>query len=318
MRAQDQAKHSPAQRVTSAIIAMLERGVRPWKKPWDDGGLGGGQLPRRANGLPYRGMNVVALWAAAAAKGYTSPNWFTFKQALSLGGQVRKGEHGTFVIFYKPAQTPERPDGESEDADSVRAVLRGYMVFNRSQIEGLDQSFDPPAPVLPKRPDQYAARFARVPARLEHGGARAFYAPSSDHIQMPPQAAFADLGQYYATLAHELGHWTRHPTRLDRDFGQKRFADHGYAMEELVAELCAAFVGAVIGLAPDHLEDHAAYIESWLQVVKQHPSAFLTAAGKAQLAADYLLRLMGEAAASELPGECARSRESGAAIMLPA
>ena len=160
-----------------------------------------------------------------------------------------------------------------------------------------------PAPSAPPRPDQYAERFALVPASVRHGGARAFYAPSTDHVQMPPQPVFADLTQYYATLAHELGHWTRHPSRLDRDFGQKRFADHGYAMEELVAELCAAFVGAVIGLPPDHLEDHAAYIDTWLKVIKDHPSAFLTAAGKAQLAADYLLRLMGETVASDPPPE---------------
>ena len=305
MLSQDAIKLSPAQRVTSSITAMLQRGVRPWKRPWDDAGLGGGLLPRRANGTPYRGMNVVALWAAAADAGFASPYWFTFKQALSLGGQVRKGEHGAFVIFYKPVSEPVRakPADDGEDERNGRAVLRGYVVFNRAQIDGLDDRFDPPAPSALPRPDRYAERFALVPASVRHGGARAFYAPSTDHVQMPPQPVFADLTQYYATLAHELGHWTRHPSRLDRDFGQKRFADHGYAMEELVAELCAAFVGAVIGLPPDHLEDHAAYIDTWLKVMKDHPSAFLTAAGKAQLAADYLLRLMGETVASDPPPE---------------
>lgn len=297
-------KLAPAERVTATIAALLERGVRPWKQPWADGGLGG-ILPLRANGAPYRGMNVLALWAAASARGYTSPFWFTFKQALAHGGQVRKGEHGAFVIFYKPvSQGADSASAEQdEDAPRRRTVLRGYVVFNRDQIEGLEQRFDPPAIAPPQRPDALATRFAKVPAVIREGGARAFYTPSSDHVQMPPKTAFADLTQYYATLAHELGHWTRHPSRLNRDFGQKRYGDHGYAMEELAAELCAAFVGAAIGLPPDHLEDHAAYLDGWLSVVKEQPSAFLTAAGKAQLAADYLLRLMGEQPASDPPGE---------------
>ena len=144
MLSQDAIKLSPAQRVTSSITAMLQRGVRPWKRPWDDAGLDGGLLPRRANGTPYRGMNVVALWAAAADAGFASPYWFTFKQALSLGGQVRKGEHGAFVIFYKPVSEPVRakPADDGEDERNGRAVLRGYVVFNRSQIDGLDDRFE--------------------------------------------------------------------------------------------------------------------------------------------------------------------------------
>jgi antirestriction protein ArdC len=290
-------KLSPAQRVTHAIEAALARGVRPWTKPWrTDAVMTPLVLPRRANGEGYRGVNVIALWAAALEYGYASPDWFTFKQALAAGGQVRKGERGSFVVFYKEV----RADGESGDQEDAapRRILRGYTVFNRAQIDGIA----PPTDVSPdwaSSTDRYADRFAKIPAHIRFGGSRAFYAPSSDHIQLPPRPAFIDETQFYATLAHELGHWTRHPTRLDRDFGQKRFGDHGYALEELVAELCAAFVGAVIGLPGEHIDDHAAYIESWLKVLKDNPSAFLTAAAKAQLAADYLLRLMGEAAASE-------------------
>lgn len=309
-----QPSHPPpaaAARVTAQIANLLARGVRPWRKSWDDTLVGPTLLPLRANGTPYRGMNVVALWAAAIEAGFTSPFWFTFKQALAAGGQVRKGERGSFVIFYKPV-TATKSVGVAEDQSeeqSGRAVLRGYVVFNRAQIDGLDAGFDPPAPIILTQPDNYASRFGRVPATVMHGGGRAFYAPSTDHVQMPPQSAFGDLTQYYATLAHEFGHWTRHPSRLDRDFGQKRFGDCGYAMEDLVAELCAAFVGAVIGLPPDHLEDHASYIESWLRVLADQPSAFLSAAGKAQLAADYLLRLMGETPAGEQPGERGTSRD---------
>ncbi len=298
-------KFSPAQRVTQAIESALRQGVRPWAKPWRDEACGAPLiLPRRANGEPYRGMNVVALWAASEQAGFTSPYWLTFKQALALGGQVRKGERGSFVVFYKELKSEDQATGAAEDAEmKLRRILRGYVVFNRVQIDGLDGRYDPPAPTAPQTPDAFAARFAKVPAHIRYGGARAFYAPSSDHVQLPPKAAFIDTTQFYATLAHELGHWTRHPSRLDRDFGQKRFGDHGYALEELVAELCAAFVGAVIDLPSEHIEDHAAYIHHWLGVLKENPSAFLTAAGKAQAAADYLLRLMGESTASSPPPE---------------
>ncbi len=300
MSTQTNDKLPVAHRVTLQIASLLARGVRPWRQPWDAAQCGGVLLPRRANGERYRGMNIVALWAAATEKNYVSPYWFTFKQALALGAQVRRGEHGAFVVFYKPvgeAKAASADDGEASESQARRSILRGYVVFNRAQIDGLPDGFGPPAPILPSGPDAYAARFTRAGADIRHGGTRAFYAPSSDHVQMPPLGAFTDTNQYYATLAHELGHWTRHPSRLNRDFGQKRFADHGYALEELVAELCSAFVGAEIGLPPDHLEDHAAYISTWLEVLKDNPGAFLTAAGKAQLAADYLLRLLGEAEA---------------------
>ncbi|MBL8550522.1 MAG: DUF1738 domain-containing protein [Hyphomonadaceae bacterium] len=293
-------KLSAAARVTRAIEAALQRGVRPWIKPWDDAVAAGPLvLPCRANGVPYRGVNVVALWAAATEAGFASPYWFTFKQAQAAGGQVRKGERGAFVVFYKEiAREGEPADAEDEGADK-RRILRGYVVFNRDQIENLDGAFDPPAiAAAPAQIDPLAARFARVPAAVRFGGARAFYAPSTDHVQMPPKPAFRDPTQFYATLAHELGHWTRHPSRLDRDFGAKRFGDRGYALEELTAELCSAFVGAVIGLPAEHIEDHAGYIRHWLEAFADNPSAFLSAAAKAQAAADYLLRLMGEEDAS--------------------
>ncbi len=296
-------KLSPAQRVTRCIELALSRGVRPWTRPWRDHAtydpLG---LPRRANGQFYRGVNVIALWAAAAEAGFQSPYWFTFKQALALGAKVRKGERGSFVVFYKEVKpNDETPTGE-DDSAPMRRILRGYVVFNRAQIEGLiDPRFDPPTPTAQPPADDLALRFAKVPADVRFGGSRAFYSPSADYVQLPPKPAFLDPTQFYATWAHELGHWTRHPSRLDRDFGAKRFGDAGYALEELTAELCAAFVGAVIGLPADHIEDHAAYIGDWLKVLKDNPSAFLSAAAKAQTAADYLLRLMGEASASEAP-----------------
>ena len=297
MSATSSEKPNAAVRVTQAIEAALQRGVRPWIRPWRDGPL---VLPLRANGQAYHGVNVVALWAAAMQRGFSSPSWFTFKQAQALGAQVRKGEHGSFVVFYKPIKKREPVETDSEE-NEARRVLRGYVVFNREQIDGL-AGFEP-APIAQPPNDRLARIFARVPAIVRFGGSRAFYAPSSDHIQMPPADAFTDIPQYYATLGHELGHWTRHPSRLDRDFGAKRFGDAGYALEELTAEMCAAFVGAVIGLPADHIEDHAAYIGEWIGLLKDNPNAFLTAAGKAQIAADYLLRLMGEAPLSGAANE---------------
>lgn len=288
---------SPAARVTHAIEAALASGVRPWAKPWRDAGeFVPITLPRRATGEAYRGINVIALWAASDAAGFTSPYWFTFKQALAQGAAVRKGERGAFVVFYREIE-------DDDDEKRKRYILRGYTVFNADQVDGLDDPFKAQSPISPVGTDDlFAARFTRVPARVRLGGARAFYAPSSDHVQLPHREAFVDAAQFYATYAHELGHWTSHPTRLDRNFGQKRFGDFGYALEELVAELCSAFVGAVIGLPADHIESHASYIDHWLNIVRDDPSAFLTAAAKAQAAADYLLRLMGEVAASEAPG----------------
>jgi antirestriction protein ArdC len=292
----DETRLTPAQRVTQQISALLERGVRPWVKPWRVDAPEALELPLRSCGQAYRGMNIVALWAAALERGYSARHWFTFKQALALDACVRKGERGSYVVFYTELGAKD----ESEDQSETRRILRGYTVFNAEQIDGLPEGFMPPSDDTPTprmATDEDDLRlsdlFARVPATIRYGGNRAFYAPSADIIQLPPKAAFPDTTQFYATLAHEMAHWTRHPTRLNRDFGQTRFADPGYALEELVAELASAFIGATIGLPADHLEDHASYIEGWLRALSNNPSAFLTAASKAQAAADWVLREMG-------------------------
>ncbi len=290
---------SPAERVTRQIKAALERGVRPWVKPWSDTGFAPLILPRRANGVAYRGVNVLALWAAAAEASYASPFWLTYKQCALLKASVRKGERGSPVVFYKPIardddSAPCAADGE--DTPAWKRILRGYTVFNAEQISGVPDHFFPaPPPPAPGDADdvRLAALFTKIPATIRYGGDRAFYAPGPDTIQMPPKTAFPDQTKFWSTQLHELGHWTRASSRLDRDFGQKRFGDAGYALEELVAELTSAFVGAVIGLPVDHIEDHASYIASWLTALTTSPTAFLTAAAKAQTAADYLLAIMG-------------------------
>jgi antirestriction protein ArdC len=291
---------SPAERVTHQIKAALEGGVRPWVKPWSDTGAMPLILPRRANGIPYRGINTLALWAAAEEYGFVSPYWHTFKQALALNAAVRKGERGSYIVFY--TELPSDADTANTDngKGDKKRILRGYAVFNASQIDGLPAEYHADAvPPAPRDEDdaRLTALFATMPITVRHGGDRAYYAMAPDVIQMPLKSAFADMTHYFATRAHETVHATRHPSRLNRDFGQKRFGDHGYALEEVTAEMGAAFIGAQIGLPADHIEDHAAYIATWLEVLKSNPAAFLTAAAKAQTAADWVLENMGAAPA---------------------
>lgn len=280
------------QRVTNTIIAELEKGVRPWMKPWNaEHAAGRITRPLRANGLPYRGINVVMLWSEAIAKGFAAPIWMTFKQALELNAHVRKGETGSLVV-YADRLTRTTTDAESGEA-TERSIpfLKGYTVFNVEQIEGLPAHFyakaTPVTETVPRiaRAEQF---FTAIGADIRHGGTMAYYAAGSDHVQMPPFEAFRDAESYYATLAHESVHWTKHTSRLDRDLGRKRFGDAGYAMEELVAELGAAFLCADLALTPEVRDDHAAYVASWLKVLKNDARAIFSAAAHAQRAADFL------------------------------
>ena len=313
--ASDEVRLTPHERVTAQISSLLERGIRPWIKPWDDIAPPDALvLPLRSCGTPYRGMNIIALWAASLESGFRSRHWFTFKQALALKACVRKGERGSFVVYYaelgdrsdddgKPSRVPKPKDANGDETGGARRILRGYTVFNAEQIEGLPEAFYAPPETLPvpRTPNaicddetRWASLFARIPVTLRHGGNRAFYSKAADYIQMPRREAFRDGSQYWATLAHETAHASRHETRLNRDFGQTRFGDAGYALEELVAELASAFIGAHIGLPADHLEDHAAYIDGWLKALGDNPSSFLTAASKAQAAADWVIGAMAD------------------------
>jgi antirestriction protein ArdC len=280
------------QRVTDRIVASLEAGVRPWTKPWS-GEHAGGRItrPLRSNGVPYQGINVLMLWGAAMEKGYAAPIWLTFKQAQALGGNVRKGEQGSLVVYASTFSRTEADEATGEEHERDIPFLKGYTVFNAEQIDGLPAQYQAlAAPRLdPVQRIAYAdAFFAATGADIRHGGNQAYYRISADHIQMPPFEAFRDAESYYATLAHELTHWTRHPSRLDREFGRKRFGDEGYAMEELVAELGAAFTCADLDLTPEPRPDHAAYIGNWLTVLKNDKRAIFTAASHAQRAADFL------------------------------
>lgn len=278
-------------RVTERIVAELEQGVRPWIKPWSaEHAAARITRPLRHNGVPYNGINILLLWGATMAQGYTAPIWMTFRQAKELGGHVRKGEKGSLVV-YANTITRTEIDDDGEEAEREIPFMKGYTAFNVEQIEGLPAHYyAKPEPRFdgPARIDHAERFFAATGADIRHGGGRAYYAVEPDYIQMPPIEAFRDAESYYATLAHETAHWTRHPQRLDRSFGRERWGDEGYAREELVAELGAAFLCADLELAPEVRDDHAAYIASWLKVLKNDKRAIFSAAAHAQRAADYL------------------------------
>ena len=279
-------------RITDKIVAELERGVRPWMKPWNaEHAAGRITKPLRHNGQAYNGINIIMLWHAAMACDYSAPIWMTYRQACELGGQVRKGEKGELVVYANTITRTEQDADTGEDTEQIIPFMKGYSVFNVEQIEDLPSHYyQLPEPVLDpvQRIEHAESFFAATGAKISHGGNRAYYSVGADRIQMPSFEIFRDAQSYYATLAHECTHWTRHPSRLDRNFGREKWGDDGYAREELVAELGSAFIAADLELALEPRDDHAAYIESWLQVLKSDKRAIFSAAAHAQRAADHL------------------------------
>ena len=283
---------SPAARITATIIEKLEQGTKPWIKPWRGVPI---SRPLRSCGTPYRGMNTFWLWMMAEASGFASPYWMTYRQCAKLGGQVRKGEKSSIAIFYKTYEKEvETPDG-GEDTET-RRVLRSYAIFNADQCDDLPAMYSPEPLMEPVEPAGRRRRidafFARIDAQLRHKGSEAYYEPVRDRITMPPTTLFEGFDHYYATLAHELSHWTGHSSRLDRDL-KNRFGSEAYAAEELVAELSSAILGAELGLPVTHLDNHASYISHWLKLLKSDDRAMLMAAAKAEEASSLLLRLGG-------------------------
>ena len=278
-------------RVTDRIIADLERGVRPWLKPWNTGDTSRRMTaPVRHNGIKYRGINVVLLWGESLAKGFTSPMWMTYRQAQALQAHVRKGEHGSLVVYADRCTTTETNDN-GEDIEREIPFLKAYTVFNIEQIDGLPDQYAPlPEPTRQTLPRLEPAEsfFAATGATIRHGGTEAYYAPSADVIVLPAPDAFRDAEAYASTAAHELTHWTKHPTRLDRDLGGRHVGDDGYAREELVAELGSAFLCADLAITPAPRDDHASYIDHWLTVLRADKRAIFQAAAHAQRAVDYL------------------------------
>lgn len=279
-------------RVTDRIVADLEQGVRPWMKPWNSAHAAGSvSRPLRHNGETYNGINVLTLWSAAADRGYSAPIWMTYKQAAELGGHVRKGEKGEPVVYANTLTRTETDAETGAEEERVIPYMKGYTVFNVAQVEGLPARYYALAePKLDPAQRIAAAEafFAATGADIRHGGDCAGYAIGADHIRMPPFESFRDVESYYATLAHEMTHWTRHPKRLDRDFGRMAYGDAAYAREELVAELGSAFLAADLGLALEPRDDHAAYLGFWLAILKADKRAIFSAAAHAQRAAGFL------------------------------
>jgi antirestriction protein ArdC len=294
--------------VTNAIIADLEKGVRPWLKPWNSEHAAGRiTRPLRAGGQPYKGINVLMLWTSAMTQNFAAPIWMTFKQAKELKANVRKGSKGSLVVYAdRITRTETANDGQENERDIY--FMKGYNVFNVEQIEGLPAHFYatamPPQLDPVQRNGEADRFFANTGADIRHGGNHAYYASESDYVQMPPFASFRDAESYYSTLAHEMTHLTKHPSRLDRDFGRKSFGDEGYAREELVAEIGAAFLSCDLGITPEPRHDHAAYLGHWLKVLKEDKRAIFQAAAHAQRAVDFLHGL-------QPGGTASRSPESG-------
>jgi len=283
-------------RVTSQIINAIEQGVSNWRMPWHTSGEFAFSPVNVTSRKPYRGINTVCLWAAAQAKGYEFGEWGTYQQWHERGAQVRKGEKATLVVFWKFANNAaETDDGEDTPKAGSRLLFtRGYSVFNAAQVDGYSPKADPETPIE-QRIESAEQFFSRIKARVTHQGNRAFYSPADDAITLPPFAAFFTPIDYYSTRAHETGHWTSKAGRCDRQLG-KRFGDNAYSVEELIAELTAAFTLAHLGLSSEPRPDHAQYIQSWLRVLKADKRAIFTAASKAQQAADYLIQATGRVA----------------------
>ncbi len=276
---------SICQKITAGIIAEIEKGTIPWRKPWDDGGAGI-SLPLRSCGTPYRGVNVVALWHQAMMRGYTSPFWMTYRQAQSLGGQVRKGERGATVI---KVGTVVRESDDGGDPTRFN-YLRAYSVFNADQVADLADKYRPETPEPREAPDVEGIKswFSRLGIGLDVSGAsRAYYDVGKDAVHMPPEECFSDTKSYAGVLLHESIHATGAKHRLDRDLANS-FSQSVYAKEELIAELGSAFAGAMLGIEP-RFEENAAYIKEWLKVLKNDNRAIFKAASAAQAACDWLL-----------------------------
>lgn len=285
--------------VTAKIVRELEAGRFPWAQPWLSAkGAARGEAATIAAGLPknvatgaqYSGINILLLWGAAIENGFDRQLWLTFKQARSLGGSVMKGERGSMVVYadkFIPKDEQKRVAKEGGEASFV-PFLKRYTVFNAAQCEGLPPDLAASAKPIPERETIERAErlIAATGADFRIGGDRAFYVPSQDFIRVPPQPAFFEQINYYRTCFHELGHWTGHASRLNREF-KGRYGSHAYAREELVAELSSAFVCASLSIAPT--VRHADYLGSWLQVLKEDNRAIFNAASLASKAADFIM-----------------------------
>jgi antirestriction protein ArdC len=292
--------------VTAAIVAQLEAGARPWLQNWSAGSRPI-HRPRRSCGERYRGVNVLWLWCVAEERGYRSDCWVTFKQALDLGGHVRNGEKGTKIVYYNTLEKESTNDAGETTVEKI-PLLKTYTVFNADQCEGLPESFYAPAgAVYGTEPIPVVAELAKNSGAEIVDGPYPCYRPTLDQVVMPATNRFRDDVGHASTLLHELAHWTARDGRCSRPQLAKKFGDDAYAMEELVAELAAAFLCADLGISAEPREDHAGYLASWIAVLKADSRAIFTAAAAAGRAAEYLAQFapqpVAATVASEQPAE---------------
>lgn len=285
--------------ITEKIVAAIEEGAGEYRMPWHRSNRSISRPANAATEMPYRGINVVALWAEGLRRGFASGSWATYRQWRKLGAQVRKGERGSLIVFYKEVEPDQREESDDTADPKPRLIARASWVFNAAQVEGWT------APRRPERSQvetiEHVERFvAKLRADIRHGGDQACYHPVGDYIEIPDQALFrwtdgsSPTESYYSVLLHELTHWSGADSRLARDL-RSRFGDEHYAMEELVAELGAAFLCADLGITNEPRPDHAAYVADWLTVLDRDRKALFTAASKASAAVEYLWKTAGVA-----------------------
>jgi antirestriction protein ArdC len=282
--------------ITGKIIAELEQGRVPWVQPWGAVKAPLGLPKNAATGRAYSGINILILWCAVAERGFTGQTWLTFRQALKIGGHVRKGETGTTVVYadrFIPYRERQRAAETGDQPDAI-PFLKRFTVFNADQCEGLPADI---APALSSVADnqesilpQAEALIAATAADIRIGGTKAFYIPSADYIQVPPPSSYFEPINWHRTVCHELGHWSGHESRLNRDM-TAGFGSPSYAREELIAEMCGAFVCAALSIVPT--VRHSDYLANWLEVLREDNRAIIRAASAASKAADYLLAFRG-------------------------
>ncbi len=299
--------------ITGKIISELEAGRVPWVQPWGTAAVKAPlAMPRNAaTGRQYSGINVLILWGAVIEHGFPSQSWLTFRQALALGGNIRKGERGTTVVYadrFVPDDEKRRARETGEEAQAI-PFLKRFTVFNAAQCENLPEDIaaaapPPPPPGLIEPKVEALIRATGIDFRI--GGNRAFYVPALDYVQVPPPQAYYEPINWHRTALHELGHATGHLSRLGRDMSGS-FGTKKYAFEELVAEMNAAFCCASLGIVPT--VRHADYIGSWLEVLREDNRAIVRAASQASKAADWLVNFLpGEEAGVE--GELSADRRA--------
>jgi antirestriction protein ArdC len=276
-------------RITAEIIAAIEHGAGEWHAPWFHNGTSAARPTNVASAKPYRGINTVALWTAAMTCGYSDGLWGTYRQWQEAGAQVRKGERSAAVVMWKqvaPSDPTADHDDNNDDSSRVRMFAKAFSVFNVAQVDGYER---PPTRLLPEdeRLAQAETFIANLGIRTVFGGSEACYRPSSDTVFMPDFASFRDAASFYGVWLHENGHASGARHRLDRDLSG-RFGSAAYAAEECCVEILSGLVLADLGIAHHPRPDHAAYLASWLRVLKADPRAIFTAAAKAQQAADWM------------------------------